>query len=111
MPYTIFIEELKLEAIIGVLDFEREKAQPLTAECEILYEREEDDAVVDYAQVAELIVSMLQKGQYFLLEDALAEIVEAIKATYPIISAIRLKMCKPQILANCNVCVEKSVKY
>ncbi|HHD83806.1 MAG TPA: FolB domain-containing protein [Campylobacteraceae bacterium] len=111
MPYTITIEALQLEAVIGVLDAEREKEQPVTAECEIVYERGEDDVIVDYALVAAMIVDMLKKGQYFLLEDALSEIVEAIKASYPVITAVRLKLCKPQILQNCNVCVEKSIKY
>ncbi len=111
MVYTINIEDLRLEAIVGVLDFEREKEQPLVVECDIDYERGDDETFVDYAEISGRIVNMLKNGQYFLLEDALLEIIEAIKADYTMITGIRLKICKPKILANCNVCVQKSVKY
>ncbi len=108
--YTIRIEDLRCEVIIGLLEFERQNPQPVVAECELDYLRE-GDAYVDYAVVAKLIKEMLQKGKYLLIEDALTEIIEAIRHTFPALRRIRLKLCKPQILADCNVCVEKAIKY
>ncbi len=108
--YTIYIEDLKLEAIIGVLDFERKKPQPIVAECIIEYRREGED-FIDYAKVSHLIEEMLVKGQYFLIEDALDEIVLRLKDRFFSIKSVSLKLTKPEILTNCRVSVKKTIIY
>ncbi len=108
--YTIYIENLKIEAIIGILDFEREKSQQIVAECSIDYTRE-GEKFIDYAVVARMIEEMLQKGQYFLIEDALDEIILAITDTFFTVKAVTLKLSKTEILANCIVSVKKTIKY
>ncbi len=108
--YTILIEDLRLEAIIGILDFERKTPQPITVECEIVYVREGEE-FVDYAKVSDLIVKMLTEGQYFLLEDALDDLTRAIKSMYESIHSITVKLTKPEILENCIVSVKKATKY
>ncbi len=108
--YTIYIENLKTEAIIGILDFEREKPQQIVAECRINYTRE-GEKFIDYAVVAGMIEEMLKEGQYFLIEDALDEIILAIKDTFFAVKSITLKLSKPEILANCTVSVKKAINY
>ena len=108
--YTIYIENLQIEAIIGILDFERQKPQPVIAECTIAYLREGEN-FIDYAKVSHLIEEMLQKGQYLLIEDALDEIISAIKDTFFAIKSISLKLSKPEILTNCTVSVKKTINY
>ena len=108
--YTIYIEKLTLEAIIGILDFERENPQPVVADCVICYEKK-GEKFIDYAKVSHLIEDMLIRGQYLLIEDALEEVISAIKERYTDIKSIKLKLSKPQILANCTVSVEKFVNY
>ena len=108
--YTIHIENLKLKAVIGLLDFERTNPQMIIADCMIDYERE-DEMFIDYAIVSKMIEEMLREGQYFLIEDALDEIILAIKDTFFTIKSITLKLSKPEILANCTVSVKKTIKY
>ena len=108
--YTILIEDLRLSAIIGILDFERKTPQSLTVDCEIVYARE-GEKYVDYAKVSDLIVKMLTEGQYFLLEDALDDLIDAIKSMYESIESITVKLTKPEILENCTVSVKKTTKY
>ncbi|RUM68422.1 MAG: dihydroneopterin aldolase [Sulfurospirillum sp.] len=108
--YTIHIENLKLKAVIGLLDFERTNSQTVIADCMIDYVRE-DDTFIDYAIVAKMIEEMLKKGEYFLIEDALDEIILAIKDTFFTIRSITLKLSKPEILANCTVSVKKTIIY
>ena len=79
--YTIYIENLKTEAIIGILDFEREKPQQIIAECKIDYTRE-GEKFIDYSIVVGMIEEILITGQYFLIEDALDDIILAIKNTF-----------------------------
>jgi len=108
--YTILIEDLRLNAIIGILDFERKTPQSLTVDCEIVYAKE-DEKYVDYAKVSDLIVKILTEGQYFLLEDALDDLIDAIKSMYESIESITVKLTKPEILENCTVSVKKTTKY
>lgn len=108
--YTIYVESLTCEAVIGILPHERKMVQRVVAECEIGYLRERD-SFIDYAEVSRVIVSMLQEGKYGLVEDALEEITAALKKAFPTIKSLRLKLCKPDILSNCRVCVEKAIKY
>jgi len=108
--FTIFIEQLEIEAIIGILDFERTRMQKIVIDCTITYKRDGDE-FINYAEVAGLVESMLVDGKYKLIEDALTEIITAIKKSYPKIMSVKLKLCKPEILANCSVCVEKLLIY
>jgi dihydroneopterin aldolase len=108
--FTIYIEALEVEAIIGILDFERTRMQKIVVDCAISYERS-DDAFINYAEVVKRIESMLVEGEYGLIEDALVQIIAEIKKCYPMINSIKLKLCKPDILSNCTVCVEKSSTY
>lgn len=103
--YTIYIEDLKLEAIIGILDFERLKSQPIIAQCEIKYIKENSD-FINYAEVAKMIEKMLITQKFALIEDALEEILDVILANFRGIKFIRLKLSKPKILDNCIVSVE-----
>jgi len=108
--YTIYIEDLTVEAIIGILDFERKKAQKIIADCTINYAREGEE-FIDYAKVSHLIEQMLIEGQYLLIEDALDEIIMAIKNANLGIKSITLKLTKPEILTNCKVSVKKTINY
>jgi len=104
---TIKIRELAFEAIIGILDFERKAPQRVIAECQIDY----DGEFVDYAVVRELIIYLMQQKCFGLIEEALSEIIAAIKARYPQITRITLEIAKPDILPDCTVSVTESVAF
>jgi len=103
--FTIIIEELKVDAIIGILDSERSHPQPVFVDCFIDYTKEGDD-YINYAEVVDLIENMLVKNRYGLLEVALEEIIEKLFKTFKQIKNVKLKLSKPNILDNCIVGVE-----
>lgn len=103
--FTIIIEELKVEAIIGILATERLNPQPVFVECSIDYIKDNDD-YINYAEVVNLIENMLIEKKYGLLEVALEDIVETLSKNFKQIKNVKLKLSKPDILDNCIVGVE-----
>ncbi len=104
--YTIYIEDLKVEAIIGILPKERKKTQEIVVDCEIVYEKKLDE-FINYAEVVSLIETMLVERKYGLIEDALEEIIDILAKKFNQIKSIKLKLLKPQILINCTVGVSR----
>ena len=108
--FKLYIQDLKVSAIIGILDFERKSEQNVVIDAQIEYFKD-GDHFVNYKYVAETIESNLKKREYGLIEDALKDIMIRIKEDYPMISSIRMKISKPDILENCVVGVERYKKY
>lgn len=99
---TIHIESLQINAIIGLLDFEREHEQRVSVDLEAIYTYGQR-SFINYADLAELIENQIKKERYFLLEEALLNLKEKISETYPAIETLKLKIAKPDILKNCTV--------
>ena len=97
----IEINELSFDAIIGILDFEREKEQRVIVTCKITYTY--NDAFINYADVATLIQETTQKEKFLLLEDALLHVSGLLLSTFTLIETLSLTYSKPDILANCIV--------
>lgn len=106
----IYIENLTFDCIIGILNEERETPQQVIVNCSIDYNYSEND-FINYAEVANFIENDMKKSKYKLIEDALLALLKAIKSKFPLISSMKLKISKPQILDNCVVCVELEKKY
>ncbi|RUM66812.1 MAG: dihydroneopterin aldolase [Sulfurospirillum sp.] len=106
----IYIEDLKVNAIIGILDKERENEQEIIANIVIEYIRE-GSYFINYAHVASLIEEKLKQMKYGLLEDAIKDMMLHIKEDYPSAKSIKMKLSKPQIIDNCTVSVEISERF
>ena len=105
---TIHIEALTFEAIIGLLDFERERPQRVVVDLEATYPYE--DTFLDYALITESIMAHIKRRRYELLEDALLGIKEELLENYPQITALKLKIAKPDIISECSVALSHSWK-
>ena len=99
---TIHIEDLTIDVIIGLLDFEREKPQRVIIDLEIDYTYTEQ-AFINYAHVSEKIQDNLKTNRYLLLEEALEGVSTCLLDEYPQIEKLRLKISKPDILKECRV--------
>ncbi len=108
--HKIYIEDLRVKAIIGILEKEREKEQEIVANVVIEYIRE-NDYFINYAHVVALIEEKLIEKKYGLLEDAIKDLILHIKEDYLPITAIKMKLSKPQIIDNCVVSVELFEKF
>lgn len=102
----ILIENLTFETIIGILENERITPQTVVVDCIIDYTYTENH-FINYAQVAHLIETTMQKEQFFLIEEALEYVTLSLKNQFQAIQELSLTIRKPNILANCSVGVQK----
>jgi len=106
---TIHIEELTLDVIIGILDFERTSKQKVIVETKINYNYTENH-FIDYTTIISIIKSLLKEKKYRLLEDALNSIGVKIISDFPQIISLYIKISKPDIIANVSVALSKEWK-
>lgn len=99
---TIHIESLQIDAIIGLLDFERDRKQRVVVDLQAVYNYQ-DQLFINYADLTDMIEKRVKTKQYRLLEEALLDIKERIVENYPAIDRLTLKISKPDILPNCIV--------
>jgi len=99
---TIHIQELTFDTIIGILEFERTSPQKVVLDIEIEYNYNQKK-FIDYSKVAQDIQNDMQTKKYLLIEDALDGLKELLKANYPSIQTLQIKLFKPDILPNCTV--------
>ncbi|WP_353661973.1 dihydroneopterin aldolase [Hydrogenimonas sp. SS33] len=102
---TIRIEGLRFEAIIGILPHERRTPQRIHIDARFTYTYT-GGRFLDYAAVAETIVSTVTKGRFGLVEEAIEALFETLKEKFPPIETANILFCKPDILPDCRVCVE-----
>ncbi|MDY0124052.1 dihydroneopterin aldolase [Sulfurimonas sp.] len=105
---TIHIEDLKFQAVIGILDFERVKPQDVIVNAEIEYD--DADGFINYADIVQILKKTVIKGEFLLIEDALKEINLKLIKEYKAIKSINLKITKPSILPDCKVSVSDYCK-
>ncbi len=108
---TISIKQLTFETIIGILDHERITPQRVVIDCNIDYDYDRDKNFINYAVVAELIVSTMQQKKFELIETALEALIEEIHAKFSDAHTISLSITKPDILDNCEVCVSHQKSF
>lgn len=103
----ISIEDLTFDCIIGILDFEREKEQKVVLNISFEYFFNEDGSnFIDYSRVVFYIEETMKKEQFKLIEDAILFIRKGLKSIYDI-KNLKVKIAKPDIMANCIVSVEE----
>ncbi len=107
--YTIVINELKIDVIIGVLEEERKKSQRVVLNAKIEYDLNE--FFLDYVQVVEAIENLLKYKEYETIESALSGICKALKLDFPEIVSIKLQIFKPEVFKNALVGVEIFKEY
>ena len=105
----IYIEDLRFNCIIGLLESERHNPQEVIVELEVEYDY--IDEFINYADLATLIETQLQEKKYELIETALEELFLRIKKQYPTINELFVKISKPDILPNCRVSVSNVKNY
>jgi len=106
---TIYIEDLKFQSILGILDFERVTPQDIVINLTLTYKFE--DKFIDYVLVTKLIESKMKKKNFLLIEDALKSLSKNLKKEFPQIEKMDLKITKPSIMSNCRVSVSKKYRF
>jgi 7,8-dihydroneopterin aldolase/epimerase/oxygenase len=103
---TIRIDALAFEAVIGILDFERTRAQRVEIDAVIEYDYRGD--YLDYAAVADLIKRVVTEGAFGLIEEALETLHIRLMESFPLIETLTLTISKPDILPDCRVSLSET---
>lgn len=112
---TILIKNLRIDAFVGIYDFEQENLQPLVFDIKItsatgFFALEGDlRKSVDYAQVAALVQEFVQAKKHLLLETLAEEVAQFLLANFSM-KKLKLKILKPKALKNALVGVKISRK-
>ena len=100
---TIHIEDLRFQAIIGILDFERTTPQDVVVDLTIKYKYKNE--FINYADIVLIVKDLIQKNEFMLIEDALEALKLKLFKKYRSIKNAHIKITKPSILADCRVSV------
>jgi dihydroneopterin aldolase len=96
----VFVEDLKVQTVIGIFDWEREIKQTVSLDLEMEFDiraAAESDAIedtLDYKSVSKRLIQFIEKSEFQLVE-ALAERCAAIVLDEFPVSWLRLKLGKP----------------
>jgi len=107
--FRIVIEDLSFEAIIGILESERNTSQLVVVNAKIDYEDKRN--YIDYAKVCDMIQEIIINGKFKLIEDAIEVIENELRKIFPQMKRLYLSIKKPEILKNALVGVEILRKY
>lgn len=105
----IHIEGLEVFALIGVYDWEREHQQrlivdvELSADLSIAAQTDDLDKTLNYAKISQGISDFAAKSQFKLIEALASHMVDWLLQTFPMLKTVRLKLSKPDILANAKM--------
>ena len=100
MKDRVFIEELEVQTIIGIFDWEREIKQTISIDLEMEFDirrAAETDSIedtLDYKTVSKRLIHFIEDSEFQLVE-ALAERCAAIVLTDFPVNWLRLKLGKP----------------
>lgn len=105
----IRIKDLEFNTIIGILDFERLKAQRVRINCTIHYDY--DGRFLDYGLVAHHLQTQMEEKAFELIEEAIISLQCSLKKEFPLINRLTIEISKPDILANCEVSLSESFNF
>ncbi len=100
MSDRVFIEDLRIQTVIGVYDWEREITQTVSLDLEMDFDirpaaaSDHIDDTLDYKAVAKRLIAFVE-GSEFQLVEALAERCAGIVLDEFPVSRVRLKLSKP----------------
>lgn len=104
----IHIKQLSFEAIIGILDHERDIPQRVVVDIEMDYNYHQSE-FINYATVANEVETMIKKNQYQLLEEAVLDIDTYLCKRYKhLLNKLTIEIQKPNIIDNCLVSLSHS---
>lgn len=113
----IILDGLEVQASIGLLEHERQTPQGLVihAEFDVDATLAVDDSdlstVLDYRLLRDALVAEATRRHTELLESLVERSLQRILQGFPRVQQVRLRICKPQALADCAaVCIEQSAR-
>ncbi|MCX2975588.1 dihydroneopterin aldolase [Halieaceae bacterium IMCC8485] len=104
---TVYIEGLKIDAVIGVYDWERSILQTLVLDLELASDNRAAAATdgiadaVDYDAISKRILAYVQASEFELIETLAERVADIVLSEFNI-PWLRLKLSKPGAVAEAN---------
>jgi len=99
----IFINDLQVETVIGIFDWEREIKQIISINLEMEFDiskaAKSDDIndSLDYKKVSKRIISLCEKADSYLVENLIEKIAQVVLKEFPV-SKVTVSLEKPGAL-------------
>jgi|SRR5579863_3492221 len=115
---TVFIEDLRIETVIGIYDWERKIRQVVALDVEMAFDNRKPAAsdriedALDYKAVSKRLIAFVENSTFQLVET-LAERCAEIVLTEFNVSWLRLRLAKPGAVRgskSTGVVIERGVK-
>jgi len=96
----VFIEDLRIETVIGIFDWEREIKQAVSLDLEMAYDirkaaqSDEIEDALDYKSVAKRLIQVVQDSEFQLVESLAERCAALVLDEFPV-HWLRLKLSKP----------------
>ncbi|HMB60036.1 MAG TPA: dihydroneopterin aldolase [Xanthomonadales bacterium] len=96
----VFIEDLRIETVIGIYDWEREIKQAVSLDLEMAFDIRRaaaSDAIsdtLDYKAVAKRLIQFVESSEFQLVESLAERCASIVLDEFPV-KSLRLKLAKP----------------
>ena len=96
----VFIENLKVETVIGIFDWEREIRQAVCLDLEMEFDTRKaaaSDAIMDtldYKSVSKRLIHFIEQSEFQLVEALAEQCASIVLAEFPV-QRLKLKLSKP----------------
>lgn len=114
----VFIEDLRIETVIGIYDWEREIRQTVALDVEMAFDNRvpaaSDDIAhtLDYKAVSKRLISFVEEANFGLVETLAEQCAAIIRDEFGV-AWVRLKLSKPGAVTgarNVGVLIERGVR-
>ncbi|MEE4293895.1 MAG: dihydroneopterin aldolase [Xanthomonadales bacterium] len=112
----VFIENLTIETVIGIFDWEREIRQAVSIDLEMYYDvskpaaSDRIDDALDYKAVAKRLIRFVEQADFQLVETLAERCAEIVLNEFPV-ERLKLKLGKPGAVrgsSSVGVIIERS---
>ena len=116
MKDSIFIKQLKVDAIVGVYDFERKQEQPVIIDLELekdiraAAKTEDLNQSINYQEVAEQVSALVVQGKFQLVETMAEKIAHMILSNFKA-QSVSVCVSKPDALSCAEMVGVKIVRH
>jgi dihydroneopterin aldolase len=113
---TIYIQNLDIQCIVGILPHERIQKQQLLIDIEVDYDfakaknSEHITDAVDYTKIAESVENLLVAQKYQLIETAVEGIAVLLFDKWPSLEKCSIQIKKPKAISNADFAAVKIVR-
>tara|TARA_B100002019_G_scaffold291598_1_gene312220 strand:+ start:849 stop:1214 length:366 start_codon:yes stop_codon:yes gene_type:complete len=106
--YKVIIEDLYVDTIIGLCDWERDVEQRISFDIEMdvdirdASKTDDINKTVDYVAISEQVEQFTRSNKFFLIETLVVRLMKHLIHTYTLINSVTITVRKPLAIKNAS---------